>query len=160
MADASHLLSDAEVVDFITRGYHVCKPDYPPGLLESICSDTDALHDPDRPKLPEDQVDTFGNPNNLFRRIPGFDAVLRSPVIQGALTSLVGERCRLEVHRASHYLAAGKGGQQFHQDGQFRNFGGGWNRHYRRWHLPRKLIWCALLSPFSSCSALEFAPNL
>lgn len=136
------LLSDAEVVNFISSGYHMCRPDYPPGLLESICRDTDAMHGPDhQSKAPAAQVDTFGNPNDLFRRIPGLDTVLRSPVIQGALTSLVGERCRLEVHRASHYLAAGKGGQQFHQDGQFRNFGAGWNRHYRRWHLPRKVIW-------------------
>jgi hypothetical protein len=137
---ARHLLSDAEVLAFLQRGYHVCEPDCPVDLLEAICRDTDAMHDPDRPKLPSDATDMFGNPNDLFRRVPGLDALLRNPVIQGALTSLVGERCRLEVHRASHYLAAGHGGQQFHQDGQFRSFGGGWNRHYRRWQLPRKVI--------------------
>ena len=112
---AEFLLSDAEVTAYIDRGYHLVTPGVSPALLDAICQGADALHGRAAPPSLTRTATLKGNSNDLFRQIPEFDELLRAPEIQGALTSLVGERCRLEVHRASHYLKAGRGGQQFHR---------------------------------------------
>lgn len=76
---------------------------------------------------------------DTWRECPALADLCRDPFVHGALCSLLGERYRMEVHAASHYLRPGHGGQNLHQDGNWCNFGG-WNRHLRRWHLVRKAI--------------------
>ena len=91
-----------------TAGYHIVTPAAAnDGLLQQICAQTDQMHT--QTKLGDDAIvrPRNVNANDLFRQIPAFDILLRDPAIQGAITSLAGDDCRLEVHRASHYLSSG-----------------------------------------------------
>ena len=123
MAD---LLSDAEVLAFVRRGYHIVSPGCGPAVHAAAVEQAEA-------EAPSPVLDGFV-------QCPALLEVCRDERVVGALTSLAGEGYTLEVHGARHYVEAGQGGQSQHQDGQWRRFGG-WNRHHaRRWHLPRKLM--------------------
>ena len=120
------LLSDAEVLAFVERGFHIVTPSCAPSVHASAAEQAELM-------TPSAVLDGFV-------QVPALRHVCSDVRVRGALISLAGEHYTLEVHGARHYVAPGKGGQRLHQDGQWRKFGG-WNRHYaRRWQMPRKLM--------------------
>jgi hypothetical protein len=56
----------------------------------------------------------FGN--NIFPVLPDLNAVLRSPAVRGALTSVLGEDYALHAHRFMH-VSTGESDQALHKDG-------------------------------------------
>lgn len=142
------LLSDAEVVGFLRRGYHIVQPNQM-GVTAAhhaaITEQADRVAqrgEATKNGVLAGKTMPAGHGQNLFAldAIPDLDRVVRDPAVEGALTSLLGANYKLQVHRTNHYKFANGGDQQFHIDGQWRNLGQGWFRHYRRWHRPRKIL--------------------
>jgi hypothetical protein len=126
------LLSDDEVALFIERGFHEVYPcSVPPEIHRACVEQADTLCG---------GADAAGaHTMDTWLSCPALAEVCRDTAVRGALVSLLGERYCMEVHAASHYVRPHRGGQHFHQDGQFARFGG-WNRHLRRWTNVRKVI--------------------
>ena len=136
------LLSDSQVQQFIADGCISLKPDVPDEVHTSIDS-----------QLREAIETEFHMGNNVVSRVPKIFDVLRSPVVHGALVSLLGPNYYFHPHRAIHtstpveekdvsYEAAknappmGKGsraGSGWHQDAQS-------PLSRSRHHLPKYLI--------------------
>jgi hypothetical protein len=77
----------------------------PAAFHEAICRQLDDL------------CDQEGNPgNNLLPRVPDIQRVFDDPVLQGALTSLLGPDFVLNPHRYAHLTPAGGGGGGWHKD--------------------------------------------
>ena len=112
------LLSDDEVRRFITDGYLKLAPDVPADVP---------------PRIDERLLWVLrneGNPgNNILPAVPEMQTVLDSPVVRGALESVLGPNYVLHPHRFAHTiepaelteegLKVGKGSQSFvgwHQD--------------------------------------------
>ena len=124
----SHLLDDAAMARFIATGYHLVQPDIDADVLTGIC------------RLTHRATKTDSNPGNaIYDRVPPLQEVFTHPQLVGALTSLLGPGYRMECHRHLHLTQPGSAMGGFHQDGTPRAFKG-WNRPWRRWHRPRKLI--------------------
>jgi len=116
--DASCLLTDEHVRRYITDGY-----------LQLNCGLSEAVHGTIYRKL-QWILHEEGNPgNNILPAVPEMQQVLDSPVIQGALTSILGRNYVLHPHRFVHNiepaeridgeLKIGKGSGSFvgwHQD--------------------------------------------
>ena len=110
------LLSDAQMKQFIVNGYVFVEPNLPPEFHESILQQTAEVFEKE------------GNPgNNLVPRIPELQRFLDSPVVRGAVTSLLGEDFYTQPHRHCHFNQPGSTGQEMHQDGGTR-----WSHHTRR----------------------------
>ncbi len=113
---AAHLLTDAQMRDFIVKGYLTVTTDLPAQFHHMIYEKTTAVFDKE------------GNPgNNLVPRIPEIQSVLGDPNVKGALTSLLGADYYMQPHRHAHYNPPGSKGQRMHQDGGKR-----WSHHTRR----------------------------
>ena len=113
---AVHLLSDAQMRDFIVKGFVTVTTDLPGQFHDAVYEKTVSVFDKE------------GNPgNNLLPRIPEIQQVFDDPNVSGALTSLLGEDYYMQPHRHPHYNPPGSGGQGMHQDGGKR-----WSHHTRR----------------------------
>lgn len=123
--------------------YKIITPTCRPAVHAEITAQADA-HDAARDLQITGSADTphaeVRRQQDLFASVPGLDEVVRDPCVQGALTSLLGPRYKLQTHRTNHYKRPYGDGQNFHIDGQFRNLEAGWFRNYRRWHRIRKLL--------------------
>ena len=75
------LLSDDQVLRFITHGYHLLHPEYPAGLNEAISGQCG-------------QVNGVGN--EILASVPLLHQVYAHPEVRGALISLLGSRLRDE----------------------------------------------------------------
>ena len=75
------LLSDDQVLRFITHGYHLLHPEYPAGLNEAISEQCG-------------QVNGVGN--EILASVPLLHQVYAHPEVRGALISLLGSRLRDE----------------------------------------------------------------
>ncbi len=123
-----HLLDDDAVARFIATGYHLVQPNIDAAVLADICT------------LTRQAAKEGSNPGNaIYDRVPPLQEVFSHPQIVGALTSLLGPGYRMECHRHLHLTQPGSVMGGFHQDGTPRAFKG-WNRPWRRWHRPRKVI--------------------
>ena len=102
---AGHLLTDEAVQQFIEDGYVLVQSGVP-----------DLVHRAIFDRLEEALTDG-GNPgNNLLPRIPEIQQVLEDPVLQGALTSLLGPDYILNPHLYPHLTPRGGGGGGWHKD--------------------------------------------
>lgn len=106
MPEQAFRLDDAQMAQFIARGYITITPDLPAALHGEIF----AKH--------EEVFAKEGNPgNNLLPRIPLVRQVFEHPSIVGALKSVAGEDYYLQPHRHPHHNVAYSKGQGMHQDG-------------------------------------------
>ena len=113
---AVHLLSDAQMRDFIVNGFVTVTTDLPAQFHDAVYEKTVSVFDKE------------GNPgNNLLPRIPEIQQVFDDPNVSGALTSLLGPDYYMQPHRHPHYNPPGSNGQGMHQDGGKR-----WSHHTRR----------------------------
>ena len=85
------LLSDAEVQEFIVNGFIVIQPDVDPTLHASI----------DR-QLQNAWENESWYGNNITSRVPDLHRIVRSPRVDGAITSLAGPGYINHPHRAMH----------------------------------------------------------
>ncbi len=116
MADSKHSLTDEQIQHFIINGYINIKTDLPADFHEAIFQQTEAVFEHE------------GNPgNNLIPRIPDIQEIFDHPVVDGALTGLVGPNYYTHPHRHCHYNPPGSTGQRLHKDSWTRR------RHPTRW---------------------------
>jgi HEAT repeat protein len=118
--DSRYLLTDEQMVQFITKGYLVLRNDLPNALHDKVFRQIQTV-------LAEE-----GNPgNNILPRIPEIQKFFDTPTVQGALSSILGPDYYLHPHRHCHYNPPGNpnpGGGAWHKDGF-------WNavRSHRPW---------------------------
>lgn len=120
MSDSQYLLTDEQMVHFITKGYVVLRNELP-----------DQLHASVRDKL-NVVLHEEGNPgNNILPRVPEIQQFFETPVVKGALTSILGPDYYMHPHRHCHYNQPGNplpGGGQWHKDGYWSSM-----RSHRPW---------------------------
>ncbi len=85
------LLSDAEVREFIVNGFIVIQPDVEPALHESIDHQLQNAWE---------NESWYGN--NIVSRVPDLHQIVRSPRVDGAITSIAGPEYINHPHRAMH----------------------------------------------------------
>jgi hypothetical protein len=101
-ADASHLLNDVEVVNFIVTGYHLVELDIPDDVNALIAAQLDALgHNPG---------------DAILEEVPELWQVVEHPATQGVLASLLGNDFEVRSHRHWHCKQPGSSFMQWHQD--------------------------------------------
>ncbi|MCQ6559231.1 HEAT repeat domain-containing protein [Paenibacillus mendelii] len=111
-------MTDEQVIRFITRGYLVLENDLPPSFHQSIL-DSIAY------RFAEE-----GNPgNNILPSVPQLEKCFNTPVVQGALTSILGDNYYMHPHRHCHYNQPGQAvAQGWHKDGYWSSM-----RSHRPW---------------------------
>ncbi|MEI6430562.1 MAG: HEAT repeat domain-containing protein [bacterium] len=114
-----YLFDDEKMRDFIVNGYCVLRVDFPDEFHQGIFEKTKKI-------LAEE-----GNPgNNILPRIPEAQKVFDHPVVQGALTSILGPNHVMHVHRFAHSNGPGGNGGGWHKDSY-------WGHSRVRDHHPR-----------------------
>lgn len=105
----SHLLTDEQIIQFITQGYLILNNELPDELHRKVMSQ---IHE----VLMEE-----GNPgNNILPRVPDIQKFFETPVVKGALTGILGPDYYLHPHRHCHYnqpASQKPGGGEWHKDG-------------------------------------------
>ena len=105
MEAEKHLLSDAEMQQFIAQGYVQVQADFPDDFHTEVCRQIDAV------------LEAEGNPgNNIAPRIPAIAEVFAHPAVRGALTSILGAGYLMHPHRYCHLNSPGSDGQSWHKD--------------------------------------------
>lgn len=109
MLDSKYLLTDEQMMQFIAKGYIVLQNDLSPELhLDVMNKIYHVFHEE-------------GNPgNNILPRIPDIQQFFDTPVVKGALTSVLGPDYYMHPHRHCHYNQPknqAPGGGQWHKDG-------------------------------------------
>ncbi|OBZ17560.1 HEAT repeat domain-containing protein [Bacillus sp. FJAT-26390] len=103
------LLTDEQIIQFITQGYLVLNNELPNELHLKVMS---RIHE----VLQEE-----GNPgNNILPRVPDIQKFFDTPVVKGALTGILGPDYYLHPHRHCHYNQPANqnpGGGNWHKDG-------------------------------------------
>lgn len=105
MSLQDHLLSDEQMRRFISHGYLILKTDFP-----------SEFHDGLNARLDEVMTKEGNWGNNILPRLSEVNDVFQSPVIQGALTSVVGPGYVMHPHRHCHYTFPGRKVQGWHKD--------------------------------------------
>ncbi|MBB6673051.1 HEAT repeat domain-containing protein [Cohnella nanjingensis] len=109
MLDSKYLLTDEQMLQFIAKGYLVLRNDLPLQLHQSVMNEIyHVFHEE-------------GNPgNNILPRVPDIQQFFDTPVVKGALTSVLGPDYYMHPHRHCHYNQPKNqtpGGGQWHKDG-------------------------------------------
>lgn len=109
MLDTKYLLTDEQMIHFITKGYLVLTNDLPEQTHRRVMDKIYyVLHEE-------------GNPgNNILPRVPEIQQFFDTPTVKGALTSVLGPDYYMHPHRHCHYNRPGSqtpGGGQWHKDG-------------------------------------------
>lgn len=100
------LLTDEQVMRFISHGYHLVEPEFPAGFNEAVLAKLESLDVPRQ------------NPGNgILAAVPELYEVYNHPKVRGALVSLLGEDVRMNQHRHCHVISPGNQSQGWHQDG-------------------------------------------
>ncbi|MFC5404109.1 HEAT repeat domain-containing protein [Cohnella soli] len=120
MLDSKYLLTDEQMMQFITKGYFVLRNDLPLQLHQSVMKEIyHVFHEE-------------GNPgNNILPRVPDIQQFFDTPVVKGALTSVLGPDYYMHPHRHCHYNQPKNqtpGGGQWHKDGYWSSM-----RSHRPW---------------------------
>lgn len=120
MLDSKYLLTDEQMMNFITKGYLVLQNDLPLQLHQSVMKEIyQVFHEE-------------GNPgNNILPRVPDIQQFFDTPVVKGALTSVLGPDYYMHPHRHCHYNQPknqAPGGGQWHKDGYWSSM-----RSHRPW---------------------------
>lgn len=101
----NHLLTDAQMRQFISDGYLILQADFPK-----------EFHLQMQGKI-EEFMNKEGNPgNNFLPRLPETQEVFDHPTIRGALTSVLGQNYIMHPHRHCHYSEPGRTVQRWHKD--------------------------------------------
>ncbi|MDQ6419745.1 HEAT repeat domain-containing protein [Paenibacillus sp. LHD-117] len=120
MIDSNYLLTDEQMVQFITKGYLVLHNELPGQLHQGIMNQIHHV------------MHNEGNPgNNILPRVPDIQQVFDTPVVKGALSSVLGPDYYMHPHRHCHYNQPGNGspgGGQWHKDGYWSSM-----RSHRPW---------------------------
>ena len=99
------LLSEAQMRQFVSHGYLVLKTDFSKDFHDAMSRNI------------QEVMKKEGNPgNNILPRVPEVQEVFRHPVIQGALTSVLGESYIMHPHRHCHFTEPGRKVQSWHKD--------------------------------------------
>ncbi len=98
-------LTDRQMQDFIRTGYVLVKPNLPDEFHQAIYRQTETVFETE-----------FNPGNNLLPRIPALRQVFDDPVVNGALTSVLGPNYFMWPHRHCHYNAPGTPAQNLHKD--------------------------------------------
>lgn len=105
MSNSQHLLSDEQMRHFIAHGFVVLKTDFPKEFHETLNA-----------KLCE-VMEKEGNPgNNLLPRFSEVNDIIHSPVVRGALQSVLGQDYAVHPHRHCHFTYPGRKVQTWHKD--------------------------------------------
>ncbi|UVI28780.1 HEAT repeat domain-containing protein [Paenibacillus spongiae] len=120
MVDSRYLLTDEQMIQFITKGYVVLQNELPQQLHQQVMDSIyNVLHEE-------------GNPgNNILPRVPDIQQFFDTPVVKGALTSVLGPDYYMHPHRHCHYNQPGNqtpGGGNWHKDGYWSSM-----RSHRPW---------------------------
>ncbi len=98
-------LSQAQMRHFVAHGYVVLKTDFPAEFHATLS------------RRIQEVMSKEGNPgNNILPRVPEVQEVFRHPVIQGALTSVLGPSYIMHPHRHCHFTEPGRKVQSWHKD--------------------------------------------
>ncbi|RAP77135.1 HEAT repeat domain-containing protein [Paenibacillus montanisoli] len=120
MLDSKYLLTDEQMMHFIAKGYVVLQNVLPAQLHKSVMEKVHRVFHEE------------GNPgNNVLPRIPEIQQFFDTPMIRGALTSVLGPDYYMHPHRHCHYNQPGNqapGGGQWHKDGYWSSM-----RSHRPW---------------------------
>jgi HEAT repeat protein len=120
MLDSKYLLTDEQMMQFITKGYLVLQNDMPHQLHLSIMNQIHHV------------MHNEGNPgNNILPRVPDIQQLFDTPVVKGALSSVLGPDYYMHPHRHCHYNQPGNqtpGGGKWHKDGYWSSM-----RSHRPW---------------------------
>lgn len=107
--DVKNLLTDEQMLQFITKGYVVLRNEVPQELHQDVMKKIHYV------------LQHEGNPgNNILPRVPEIQKLFETPVVKGALTSVLGTDYYMHPHRHCHYNQPGNqtpGGGQWHKDG-------------------------------------------
>ena len=137
MSDSQYLLSDAQMRQYITRGFVVLKTNLPASLHETIYQKT------------EEAFEKEGNPgNNILPRVPELNQVFADPVLRGGLQSVLGPGFVMHAHRHPHINPAHSDGGGWHKDSY-------WGYSKVRYHRTR---W-AMIFYYPQDVALENGPT-
>lgn len=113
------LLTDEQMRHFIAHGYLILKTDFSPEFHTSMSENIRAV------------MTKEGNPgNNILPRVPEVQEVFKHPVIQGALTSVLGPDYIMHPHRHCHFTEPGRKVQSWHKDSYW---GHGKVRNHHQW---------------------------
>ncbi len=105
MKVSSHLLTDDQMRQFIAHGYLILKTDLPKEFHETLNAKLAAV------------MEKEGNPgNNLLPRLSEVNDIIQSPVVRGALTSVLGSDYAVHPHRHCHFTYPGRKVQTWHKD--------------------------------------------
>lgn len=98
-------LTDEQMRHFIAHGCLVLQTDFSPEFHAAMNARiTDVMRDE-------------GNPgNNILPRVPEIQEVFHSPVITGAVSSVLGDDYITQPHRHCHYTEPGRKVQSWHKD--------------------------------------------
>jgi HEAT repeat protein len=109
MQENMKLLTDEQMIQFITQGYLVLNNELPDELHQKVMSQ---IHE---------VLEEEGNPgNNILPRVPDIQKFFDTPVVKGALTGVLGPDYYLHPHRHCHYNQPANqnpGGGNWHKDG-------------------------------------------
>jgi HEAT repeat protein len=109
MIETKFLLTDEQMIQFITKGYLVLRNDLPQQLHQSIMNQVNHV------------MHNEGNPgNNILPRVPDIQQLFDTPTVKGALSSILGSDYYMHPHRHCHYNQPGNetpGGGKWHKDG-------------------------------------------
>ncbi|WP_018754221.1 HEAT repeat domain-containing protein [Paenibacillus terrigena] len=120
MLESNYLLTDEQMMQYITKGYLVLQNDIPQQLHQSIMNQINYV------------MHNEGNPgNNILPRVPDIQQLFDTPTVKGALSSVLGSDYYMHPHRHCHYNQPGNatpGGGQWHKDGYWSSM-----RSHRPW---------------------------
>ena len=99
------LLNDAQMQEFIVKGYVTVQADFPPAFHESVRAQAEAI------------FTSAGNPgNDILPRIPELADLCAHPAVTGALTTILGPGYAMHPHRHCHQTPPQQPAQRQHQD--------------------------------------------
>ena len=105
MSVSSHLLTDDQMRQFIAHGYLILKTDLTKEFHKTLNAKLAAV------------MEKEGNPgNNLLPRLSDINDIIQSPVVRGALTSVLGSDYAVHPHRHCHFTYPGRKVQTWHKD--------------------------------------------
>ncbi|WP_127588758.1 HEAT repeat domain-containing protein [Paenibacillus koleovorans] len=138
MLDTNDLLTDEQMIQFITKGYVVLRNEVPPGLHQEVMGKINTV------------LHHEGNPgNNILPRVPELGRFFETSVVRGALTSVLGAEYYMHPHRHCHYNRPGNpvpGGGVWHKDGFWSSM---------RSHRP----WWAMIFYYTQDVTLDMGPT-
>ncbi len=99
-----HLLDDAQMMDFVSNGFHLVTLPQPKAFHDELYKHCSAIE---------------RNPGNgIYDAVPGLKEVYETPILTGALTSILGGDYAMNPHRHLHTIKAQTlWSQTWHQDG-------------------------------------------